>query len=306
MKTSTAFKNAMEVIHHLSDDKPPWDAFLQTSKELVGADATAFIMFDGEQNLDELKHSDRDSAPVREYLAHFYKCDAIAQASCKCPAGKWWDSLELASAPDARKLPFYADFMPRHRLGQVTALILLAEPGRRMSVSFHRNTARANAVEEFSCGNIRRFTDALLLAVSARTASTLARIAGVEAALSSIDEAIFLTNRKGELVRCSTFASKLLAEAKMLSASQGALCHPQPRLLEGMLGELTTASLTSRPCQYCVPLSWGVGIRFDVTVAPERFRLANGSLLLVRARKISAFDVPDVAELATVWLGSRL
>ncbi|KPD14520.1 hypothetical protein ADM96_39225 [Burkholderia sp. ST111] len=97
-------KTAGKVIHHLCDEKSPWDVFLQTSKEFMGADAAAFIMFDGEQNLDEPKHSYYDSAPVHEYLDHFYKYDAIAQASSKSPAGKRWDSPGRAKAALLRRL----------------------------------------------------------------------------------------------------------------------------------------------------------------------------------------------------------
>jgi DNA-binding CsgD family transcriptional regulator len=288
----------MEVVHHLGDETPPWDAFLKSSQTLLGADAAAFIMFDGAQNFDELRHTDGNSSTAREYLEHFHKYDAIAQSARSSPAGKWWDSVELASEPGANKLPFYADFMPRHRLGQVTALILLAEPSRRMSVSFHRTTARANAIKEFSQGNVRLFTEALLKAISTRLASADVLIGGVEAALSGLGEAVFLTNRSGELVRCSASAYKLLAEARMLSRTQRALNHPEPRVMLGMLKALVMALTTATPRQYCVPLSWGEGVRFDIAAAPKNLRVASESLLLVRARKTSAFDLPDVAELA--------
>lgn len=298
---NNALKNALEVVQHLGDELPPWDAFLQTSRKLLGADAAAFMMFDGEQNLDEVRHSDTDSSSLREYLERYYKHDAIAQASRMSPAGKWWDSVELSSMPDARKLPFYADFMPRHRLGQVVALILLAEPGRRMAVSFHRTTARTDAIEEFSNGDVRLFTEALLRAVNTRAASTNVRLSAVEAALSSINEAIFLTNRKGELVRCSAHAYALLDEAGMLTQSKRALTHIQPRVIQGMLEALVMALTTAKPRQYCAPLSWGVGIRFGIAMAPPNLRMANESLLLVRACKTSAFNLPDAAELATFF-----
>ncbi|KAA1006197.1 helix-turn-helix transcriptional regulator [Paraburkholderia panacisoli] len=301
MNKRAAFRNAMEVVQHLGDETPPWEAFLQSSRTLLGADAAAFLMFDGAQNLDELRHSDIDSSAAREYLEHFSKDDAIAQSSRTSPAGKWWDSVELASAPDAQRLPFYADFMPRHRLGQVIALILLAQPGRQMAVSFHRTSARANAIEEFSQGNVRVFTECLLRAVGARVAHAEMRIGAVEAALASINEAAFLTNRTGELVHCSMVAYKLLGEAQMLTRSQRALSHPCPQIIQGLLQAITLVLSSNRPRQYCVPLSWGEGVRFDITIAPQNLRMANESLLLVRARKTSAFDVPGVAELGTFF-----
>ena len=291
----------MEVLQHLGDEAAPWDAFLQTSKELIGAEGASLVMFDGNLNLNEMRQMGHDSATEREYVDHFYQYDAMAQATRGSPAGKWWDTVQLSSTPEARKLPFYADFMPRHKLGQVVALILLAEPGRHMVVSFQRMNARANAVEEFSTGNARIFTDALLRAVKARVAAADVRLSAVEAALSSIDEVVFLVNKNADLVRCSPAAYEFLEDARMLSAARRELMHEQPNVMLGMLQTLSTALATSRPRQYCVPLSWGVGIRFDVTTAPVNLRLANEPLLLVRARKTSAFDVPDAAELATFF-----
>ncbi|MFM0140649.1 helix-turn-helix domain-containing protein [Caballeronia grimmiae] len=301
MATNIALGNAMEVLQHLGDAKPPWDAFLQTSKTLLGADAAAFMMFDGEQKLDLIKHSDSDNSSFREYLDHYYQHDAIAQAASKSPAGQWWDSAELSRAPEARKLPFYADFMPRHRLGQVTALILLAEPGRRMAVSFHRMTARPNTVEEFAKGNARIFTEALLRAVKARVKGADVQLSAIESALSSIDEVVFLVNKNADLMRCSPAAYDFLAEAKMLSPTRRGLTHDVPKVMHSLLQALSMALATSRPQQYCVPLSWGVGVRFDITAAPLNLKFYNESLLLLRARKTSAFDVPDAAELATFF-----
>ncbi|MFM0140647.1 helix-turn-helix transcriptional regulator [Caballeronia grimmiae] len=296
-----AFKNAMEVVRHLGDALPPWDAFLHTSKELIGADGAALVMFDGQMNFDELRQLDYDSATEREYLDHFYQCDAFAQATRGSPGGKWWDTVELSSTPEARKLPFYADFMPRHKLGQGVALVVLAEPGRHMAVSFHRTSARENAIDELSKGSVRLFTQALLRAVKARAYSTSERLSAVETALSSIDEVVFLVNKNADLVRCSPAAYEFLEDAKMLSATRRELMHEQPNVMRGMLQALVMALVTSRPRQYCVPLSWGVGVRFDITAAPVNLRLANESLLMVRARKTSAFDVPEAAELATFF-----
>ncbi|SAL00371.1 LuxR family transcriptional regulator [Caballeronia calidae] len=291
----------MEVLQHLGDATPPWDAFLQTSKEFIGAEGASLVMFDGKLNLNEMRQTGHDSATEREYVDHFYQYDAFAQATRGSPAGKWWDSVELSSTPEARKLPFYADFMPRHKLGQVVALILLTEPGRHIVVSFQRMNARANAVEEFSNGNARIFTEALLRAVKTRVDAAAVRLSAVESALSSINEVVFLVNKNGNLVRCSPAAYEFLEDAKMLSATRREVMHEQPNVMRGMLQALSMALATSRPRQYCVPLSWGLGIRFDITAAPDNLRLADESLLMVRARKTSAFDVPEAAELATFF-----
>ena len=302
MKTNATFRNAIEALQHIGDEDPPWDDVLVTAKALIGADAATFIMVEeGTEKLAFVRQSGVDAAAELEYRQHFYQHDVIAHACMDSPAGMWWDSRELQRLPGANRLPFFADFMHRHRTRQVAAFIVHAEPTRHAGIGFQRSTPKDGILGDLSGGHVRAYTDALMAAISARAGHIDTSLAQIESAFIGLDEAIFLVNATGRLIRCSATSCEMLAQAKMLSTTERALTHPHAPAHRSILEALRKALATSSPVTWSVPTGWGTGIRLNIMPAPQGYRLAFEPLLLVRVRKSSVFSTPGVEEVASFF-----
>jgi hypothetical protein len=82
----------------------------------------------------------------------------IANACMGSPAGMWWDSHEFQRLPGANRLPFFSDFMHRHRTRQVAAFIVHAEPTRHAGIGFQRTTAQDGIIDSLSSGPVQAYT----------------------------------------------------------------------------------------------------------------------------------------------------
>jgi len=292
------FRNAMEAIRRLSDTSPPWDDLLQGAKDIVGADAATLIMFDQGRDLLLLKQTGIDESAEREYTEYYYKHDAFAQAALSGPAGLWWDSSILRATTDAQQRPFYTDYMPRHKLGQVLAFVIAGEPERRTAISFQRMTADPSAVEKMSRGQVATFIQALVQAIAAREKAGSVAYASLDTALSGMGEAVFVASANGKLYRCSVDAYLMLERARMLSGQERALAHPNPEVYLDLLSALSRSARLKQHAKVSVLTSWGEGLRLDILPAPDSLRLASETVLLVRIQRASIFSGPEAGELA--------
>jgi len=295
----------MEAVSHITDANAPWDEVLRSAKEVVGADAATLIMFNGQQDLLLLKQIGVDESAEKEYTEHYYKDDAIAQAALTSPSGRWWDSSALQAQPESRKLPFYVDYMPRHRMGQVLAFVIVGEPERRAAISFQRMTPEPLAVEKLHRGKVGTYVRALSSAIAAREKTASSKYDSVENALSSLGDAIFLAGTNGKLYRCSSKSYELLSNAHMLSQRERALTHPDSGVITGFLAALRNAATGQKRTQFSISTSWGQGLRFDIAPAPAAFMLANEQVLLVRVQHSNAFVAADIEQLISYFAVSR-
>jgi DNA-binding CsgD family transcriptional regulator len=297
MKDDVAFHNALEAVSHIGDPAPPWHDVLTSAKELIGADAATLLMFNSNQELILLQQTGMDRAAEQEYVSRYYKEDALAQASLASPTGRWWDTVELQTTPQMRAKPFFSDYMPRHRLGQVLAFVILGEPERRAAISFQRSTSKQNAIQTLSRGKAATYTRALTAAIASRERRIRSTFELVETAVASESEAALLTGPEGRIHRCSAHAFDLLRQARMVNEEKWAIGHPRRHVTAGLSAALAKSAFMACSTSFAVPTSWGECIRFDITPAPSTYRLANEPLLFVRLRKTSAFHVPSAAEL---------
>ena len=297
MKHNVALHNALEAVSHIGDPAPPWHDVLTSAKELIGADAATLLMFDSDQELILLQQTGIDRAAEQEYVLRYYKDDAIAHASLASPTGRWWDTVELQTTPQMRAKPFFSDYMPRHRMRQVLAFIIVGEPGRRAAMSFQRSTSKQNAIQTLSRGNAATYTRALIAAIASRERRIRSNFELVEAALTNENEAALISGPQGKIHRSSVHAFDFLRQARMLNEENRAIDHSRRDVIAGLSAALSKSAFTACSTSFAVPTSWGEGIRFDITPAPSTYRLANEPLLFVRLRKTSAFRVPSAAEL---------
>jgi hypothetical protein len=297
VENGSSFRNAMEAVRHIADENPPWDDVLQTAKTVIGADASTLIMFNGQQDLLLLRQNGVDAAAEKEYIDHYYKQDALAQAALGSPSGRWWDSATLQSVSGARQHPFYADYMPRHRMSQVLAFVIVGEPERRAAVSFQRLTADPYAIEKVSQGKALEYTRALTKAIAARERIGARDFRAVELMLCGSQDAAFLVSTSGTLYRCTPKSHEMLGVAHMLAHSGRAITHAQERVFKGFLCALSRSAALQQRTRFAAPTSWGEGVRFDIAPSPAELKLADEPLLLVRMQRFSAFSAPEVNEL---------
>lgn len=302
MRSAATFRNAMEAVRHIGDVDPPWADILSTAKTLIGADAVTFIMMEGgTEKLSFLRQTGVDTTAEQEYRERYYQHDVIAHACAGSPAGTWWDSHELERLPGADRLPFFADFMPRHRARQVASFVILAEPTRRAGIGFQRTTPKDDVRERFARGPVKTYTNALMNALARRATRVDTDLARIEAAFAGFGDAVLLVAPTGRLMRSSPGSLALLAEAHLLPATTDMLTHERTDVRLGLFDALRHALTATRAVTFNAPTGWGTGLQLEITIAPPEYRFAQESLLLVRARKISAFDVPGTAELGAFF-----
>jgi DNA-binding CsgD family transcriptional regulator len=193
--------------------------------------------------------------------------------------------------------PFFSDYMARHRMRQVLAFVIVGEPERRAAISFQRSTSKQNAIQTLSSGKAATYTRALTAAIASRERHIRSTFELVETAVASATEAALIAGPEGRIHRSSAHAFDLLRQAGMLNEEKRAISHPRRHVVAGLSAALGKSAFTSCSTSFAVPTSWGECLRFDITLAPSAYRLADEPLLFVRLRKTSAFHVPSAAEL---------
>ncbi|MGB8418864.1 helix-turn-helix transcriptional regulator [Paraburkholderia sp.] len=301
MANVSIFRNAMEAVSHIADPTAPWDDVLLTAKAMIGADAATLLMFNERQDLLVLRQTGIDESAEREYTDYYYQYDSLAQAALQSPSGRWWDSVTLQATSEIRRLPFYADYMPRHRMGQVLAYVITGDPERRAAVSFQRMSATSDAVEKISQGRTAVYLRALTQAIANRERAGALQFNSLEMILTGLGDAAFLAGATGILYRCSARAYELLAKANMLSTYDRAVTHPRAEFGTAFRQALAKAAHQQQKIKFALPTNWGEGIRFDIVPAADALKLANEPILLVRMQACSVFSVPDVAQIKSFF-----
>lgn len=291
----------MELVRHVQDPTPPWDDILTASRAVVGSDGATLIMFGGKNDLLLMHQQGVDAAAEREYRQFFCQHDALAEAAMASAPGKWWDTVELQRMEGATRHPFYADYLPRHRMRQVMAYVILGDPERRAAISFQRQTPKDNAVDGLARGHVATYLRALTEAIAERERQGNLQLDTLEATLGSLGEATFVVSPNGRIQRCSPRAHEMLREAGMLGASKRVLVHCRQDVLTGLVAALHLSAKQGKATSFAAPSSWGKGIRFDIIPAPAIYRLSTESALFVRMHKTSAFAVPEVEDLAAFF-----
>jgi len=291
----------MEAVRHIQDPTPPWDDILRASRAVVGSDSATLMMVGGQHDLLLMHQQGIDAAAEKEYRDLYYQHDAIAEAAVQSPTGKWWDTVELQSREGASRHPFYADYLPRHRMRQVMAYVILGDPERHAAISFQRQTPKENAVDGLTRGPVATYLRALTDAIAERERQGNLQLETLEATLSGFGEATFVASPNGRIQRCSARAYEMLREAGMLGITERVLTHCRQDVVTGLVAALSVSAQQGKATSFAAPTSWGHAIRFDIIPAPSIYRLSTEHALFVRMHKNSAFAVPELEELAAFF-----
>lgn len=301
MTAHHTFRRAMESLEHIQDPTPPWLDILSNARDVVGADACTLVMLDRTDKLVLMEQVGIDAAAEQDYKTYFYKEDFIAVAAANSPVGRWWDTVDLTRTRSLKASSFYADFMSKHRMGQISTFVVLAEPERRAAISFERVTVSAEPSAASDGEHRKQFMSALLAAVAKREALTRTRFEAIEAAFRQVDEAHLLADAAGVIFRCSAHATEILSRAGMLKRPQMCLTHGNANVLAGLHLALSRASGAPTGVAYSAPLGWGRALRFDIVPTLDELKMSSEVLMLIRLRELSAFRTPQEEDLATFF-----
>lgn len=141
MGSKIALARAIEAANHLTDEEPPWVEILESAKELVGADTGTLIVFDANGKLAQLTAVGFSHDCFADYDGHYHSCDVLEQGSRLAESGTWLDTTEMYSRAQLSRTEFFSDFMQKHRMAQILALVV--EGGATISRG-HRFSAVVN------------------------------------------------------------------------------------------------------------------------------------------------------------------
>lgn len=300
MSIDTAFRTAMDAVRALSEPEPPWAALLDAARRLVGADAAGLLIFSSEYELTALCQQGLDEGAEQDYRDHFAEDDPIVRAG-QTSGACWLDTDRLRIAPDARRHPFYTDYLPKHGIGQVLACQLLVDADTRAGLTFLRGTSPSTPGGADESAPVRRFVRALTRAIHDRSLALKARMDALDAGLSGFGDAMVLIAPSATILMRTASATDLLVEGRLLTSTGHTLTHPHPALAAGLRRAIARAHAQRQAVTFSVPTSWGEGLRIDIAPAPAAFTFANEPTLIVRIRKNSAFTVPGLEELAAFF-----
>ncbi|WP_081087195.1 helix-turn-helix transcriptional regulator [Burkholderia pseudomultivorans] len=301
MSTTAAFRTAMDAIRTVADPDPPWAALLDAARTLVGADAAGLMIFSTGYELTVLRQQGLDDSAEQDYRNHFAQDDPIvraAQHSAKCT---WLNSDRLRVAPDVSRHPFYNEYLPTHRIGQVLACELTVNREIRAGITFLRATSPAAPRDDDANSPVGRFVRALSKAIDDRARALQARMDALDTGLAAVGDAMLLITPRASILMRTANATEWLVEGRLLGPTERTLTHPHPALAAGLRRAIARADSSRQAVTFSVPTSWGEGLRLDIAPAPPAFTFANESTLIVRMRKNSAFAVPGLDELAAFF-----
>ncbi|MGV2863880.1 LuxR family transcriptional regulator [Achromobacter sp. AGC39] len=295
------FTRAMEAVQHLTDPDPPWQDILRTARDLVGADSGTLIVFDARNHLSNLSAIGFSDACFADYQGHYYRHDVLERDSRHAPAGTWLDTARMYSRSQLQRTEFYADFMLKHRMAQILSLIVESNAVLHASIGFQRSTVDPKASERLQSGNFGQYFRTLQSQLGQREKALSIGWKSVESAFSEVNEAVLLINRDGMVNKMSALARQLLDDARGWRVQGGKLRHADSKCQRLFDAHCAAAIRDGHSRSLATTTGWGEFHWMDISVAPDSLSLIGGRLLLARLRRKSAFAMPDVDKLESVF-----
>lgn len=300
-RNSVAFRRAIDAADHLTDAAPPWDDVLSSAKELVGADTGTLIVFDSAGNLAQLTAAGFSSDCSADYNGYFHSCDVLEQKSHSAPTGTWLDTAEIYSSVQLQRTEFFADFMQKHRMAQILALVVESGPAYHAAIGFQRATIDSELKARQMVGQNATYFQMLRSQLIKRQHALSIGLQSMEAVFATWDEAALLLTATGTVVRTSPLAMCYLDENGGWTVRGGQLKHPDSQV-QSMLEAYCSAIVEDgQRRSLATRANWGEVTTVDLGVAPDSFSVFGGKLVLVRMRRKGAFSEPDVEKLMFVF-----
>lgn len=296
-----ALHRAIEAVEHLTDPEPPWQDILRTARDLVGADSGTLIVFDARNKLLTLSAIGFSDACFSDYQGHYYSCDILEQDSRQAPAGTWLDTARMYDRAQLQRTEFYADFMSKHSMAQILSLIIEANSVLHASIGFQRASVDLKASDRLQSGDFAQYFRRLRSQLAQREKNQAIGWRSVESAFSEVHEAVLLVSGDSLVEKMSALAVGYLDDTQGWTVRGGRLRHADPKIQRLFDAYCAAVSRDGRMRSLATASGWGEFFWMDISVAPETLSLIGGRMLLVRMRKKSAFAMPDIGKLESVF-----
>jgi len=296
-----AMRRAVEAVDHLTDPDPPWADILSTARDLVGADSCALIVFDARNKLLTLSAIGLSEACAADYQAHYFSCDIVEQDSRNAPAGTWLDTARMFFFYDLRRTEFYADFMTKHRMAQVLALIIESNTVLHAAIGFQRSSVDLKASERLQSGDYARYFRTLRNQLALRERNRTIGWKSLESAFSEVQEAVLLISMDCMVDKLSPLAVGYLGDTNGWTLHGRRLRHADAKVQRLFDAHCAAVARDGQMRSMATASGWGELFWVDISAAPQALSLIGGRMLLVRLRKKSAFAMPDVTKLQSVF-----
>lgn len=303
MVTDTVRRRALDAIHHLADDSPPWQDVLEGMCSVIGGESATFILVDLHGDLLAVHQWNIPSQAQSEYVENYFPHDIVTPKTLNAKVGTWFDTAELFSAEELSRSAYYADFMCRYDMRQMLTWMAERSPTRHGGLTIQRSHPGSHARRGLDGAPTKLLTDEIQLALHARRDRTTAWLATAESAFARSDEALVLLNPSGRVQYLSPCAERSLASSTGLAVRHGRLSHPVSKVEEAIAAGLRRAASGTECIHLSIPSQNGAGgLLLELVRAQPALALAGEPLVLARLqngsegaldfdRLIAAFDV---------------
>lgn len=294
-------RRAIDAVHHLTDPEPPWQDILRTARDLVGADSGTLIVFDARNELLNLSAIGFSDACFSDYQGHYHRCDILERDSRQALAGTWLDTARMYSPAQLQRTEFYTDFMVKHRMAQILCLIVESNSVMHASIGFQRASVDLKASQRLQSGDFAQYFRTLQSQLAQREKSLAIGWKSIESAFSEVGEAVLLLHKDGRVEKMSALAVGHLDDADGWTVRGGRLRHADNKVQRLFDTHCAAAIRDGKTRSLATASGWGEFCWIDISVAPDTLSLIGGPLLLIRLRRKSAFAMPDVIKLESVF-----
>lgn len=291
-----ALRRALDCVHHLNDDAPPWQDLLERTSTLLGTDGAVLIVH--RQGVVDVRQTGASERAVQDYSTHFHPQDLLLRGM-GLPTGTWLDTQSLLSSSERQRSSYYTDFMCKHRMRQLGAVMLAGRSSSQWaSLGFQREQPDDRLIERLNRPAITRFLGALQPALLARQQRIEQGMRSTQPVFVHFNEAVLLVNDAGFVIDADEAALQRLALDAGLLLRQRRLWHAQERVRTTIGQALRHAG--EHPYSLRLRLQTAEGTRpveLAFALAPAHLRLIGERLLLLKVRFAAARARPQAQHL---------
>ena len=296
MPSNLHLARALDAVHHLADDDPPWDELLDCTRSLLGTDGAVLVVH--RQGSVDVRQTGADPRAVQDYSAHFHAQDLLLPGLIH-PPGTWLDSQNFVPTAERQRSGYYTDFMCKHRMRQMGAVVLAGGSATHWAtLGFHRERPDDQLIEHLHGPSVTRFLQALHPALHGRRQRAEQWMRDSQTVFATFGEAVLLLNDAGFVIHAEAAALDRLASEAHLLLRQHRLWHASEATRTTLAHAIHRAAQGAHGPRLRLPApedSFPVELEF--APAPARMQTIGERLLLLRARFASTQDRLDTRRL---------
>lgn len=280
-----------------------WEEASRRACALVGADAGAVIAWrKSDHGLELLEHQGYDGRFADEYTAHYFRHDLLMDAAEKAAPNEWIVSDEIYPWNRFGGHVFFGDFLTRHRVNQIVALVMALGEDRTIAFTFARHTRQPVRAADFARGDVATFARAACEVFAAREQTVANARQSLQDAFTSDTALCLLVDAIGRAhgLDGGRVAVGAIGGGELILDGHR-LRHRDP-LSNDRLTRLVAAAQTGRAAAISLRAGSRGTVRVDARPAPVGVKLAaRQALAFVRIERRESTTRIEAGELQLVF-----